>query len=765
VISENGTLTVDPDESALALLTVSATSTANSEKSGSTIAMVTHSPVVIGPQRGGYTETIAQGAQITFMAQSVGYADNVVDWELSGATKAGTSFSDSVRVLTVDVDEPVGTMLTLRAALKESETDALNTDGSRKRGALELRVVPAVSSVSVNEPEGGRNVVKEKTLSLSAKVNGVNSNEVIFTISPQSASMAASMRGVLYVPRSETAATVKVRATSKVDETKYGEIDINILDAPQVTSVTVSPATPSVGQGGTQVFTATVVGVGNVSQQVKWSITGGTGTTAIANKPGNIGAYTQYGATLSVASNQVIASGSITVTATAKDKDGDGVEVTGSTTVTVTAPVATVTSVTVSPAKANMPKGYTGSPFTQTVTGTNGPAQEVTWSLTGSTNGSSIDAASGAITIGAGETNTTLTVKATSTLDTSKYGTATITVRANDWTEFSSVTSSSATTGPYATYTTSYRTFAYADNSSDKWYIFSGDSGNIRSKNLSLWYRTTTSASKLSVIYDIAGGTYNDAPVFIAVGVNGLMAKASGTMITSTSASTAWTQITAANGKFAASETIKTVFYGGGVFIAGSTIGTISRSTDGGANWANPTTNPFSANYTIRSIVFDGNSTFYMVADGNAVGNNVKLARSTDNGDNWTELPSLQAVFGTGSAKVAFGGGKIVVAGSSDSGFKVVVSSDNGVTWTAAVPGCFVPDVFSSSIGTIIYDGARFIIIGGDLVNSYSTDGQNWTRLIFGAASGANLIGNIKYDGANYVGRSQAKIFKISSLF
>jgi hypothetical protein len=67
--------------------------------------------------------------------------------------------------------------------------------------------------------------------------------------------------------------------------------------------------------------------------------------------------------------------------------------------------------------------------FSATVTGTNSPAQTVTWSVTGSANsGTSISASGGLLTIAANETATTLTVTATSTVDNTKKGTAIVTV-------------------------------------------------------------------------------------------------------------------------------------------------------------------------------------------------------------------------------------------------------------------------------------------------------------------------------------------------
>jgi len=87
---------------------------------------------------------------------------------------------------------------------------------------------------------------------------------------------------------------------------------------------------------------------------------------------------------------------------------------------------SSVTSVTVSPSTATVAKGGTSS-FTATVTGTGNPATTVTWSVTGGITGTSISNA-GLLTVAAAETAATLTVKATSTVDTSKSGTATVTV-------------------------------------------------------------------------------------------------------------------------------------------------------------------------------------------------------------------------------------------------------------------------------------------------------------------------------------------------
>ena len=178
-----------------------------------------------------------------------------------------------------------------------------------------------------------------------------------------------------------------------------------------VTSVTVSPATASVAHGGGETFTAEVKGEDNPDQTVTWTVEGAKAGTTISDE-----------GVLTVATNET--ADKLTVRATS------AVDTTksGTATVTVTAATATVTGVTVSPATANVNKNQTRH-FDAAVTGTNNPAKTVIWSVveTNKHSGTTINS-SGLLTVSANETLTTLTVKATSTVDTGKSGTATVTV-------------------------------------------------------------------------------------------------------------------------------------------------------------------------------------------------------------------------------------------------------------------------------------------------------------------------------------------------
>jgi hypothetical protein len=89
---------------------------------------------------------------------------------------------------------------------------------------------------------------------------------------------------------------------------------------------------------------------------------------------------------------------------------------------------ARVTGVTVSPPTANVRSGATQN-FSAVVLGTNNPSQNVIWSVENGTSGTNISSA-GVLTVAANETAASLTVRATSALNTNFSGVATVTVLA-----------------------------------------------------------------------------------------------------------------------------------------------------------------------------------------------------------------------------------------------------------------------------------------------------------------------------------------------
>jgi len=188
--------------------------------------------------------------------------------------------------------------------------------------------------------------------------------------------------------------------------------------APTVTSVNVSPKTPAVVKGQTQQFTATVEGTNNPVQTVTWKIE----TTGI-----NAGTTINSAGLLTVAAAETLTSLTVKATSTvdASKSDTAAVGIYDS-----SGELPTVTGVTVSPKTADVAKGGTKT-FAATVTVTNNAAQTVTWKIetTGINDGTTINSA-GLLTVAAAETKTSLTIKATSTVDNTKSDTATVTVTA-----------------------------------------------------------------------------------------------------------------------------------------------------------------------------------------------------------------------------------------------------------------------------------------------------------------------------------------------
>jgi hypothetical protein len=85
----------------------------------------------------------------------------------------------------------------------------------------------------------------------------------------------------------------------------------------------------------------------------------------------------------------------------------------------------TVSAVTVSPSTAGVAKGGAPKAFTASVTGTGSPAQTVTWSID-EPHASGTVFTGNTLTVAANETAATLTIRATSTADTGKSGTAAV---------------------------------------------------------------------------------------------------------------------------------------------------------------------------------------------------------------------------------------------------------------------------------------------------------------------------------------------------
>ncbi len=175
---------------------------------------------------------------------------------------------------------------------------------------------------------------------------------------------------------------------------------------PSITSVTVTCAAATLQTGQTSQCSATLAGTGSYSSSVTWSATSGTVSSS--------GLYT--------ASSTVPASGSDTVKATSTQ---DTTKL-GTAKIAITAPVQpTITAVTVSCAATNLQPGQT-SQCSATVSGTGSFSSAVTWSaVSGTVSNTGLYTAPSTVPSSGSDT-----VKATSTPDTTKLGSAKITITA-----------------------------------------------------------------------------------------------------------------------------------------------------------------------------------------------------------------------------------------------------------------------------------------------------------------------------------------------
>ena len=205
-----------------------------------------------------------------------------------------------------------------------------------------------------------------------------------------------SNTGVLTTPTSGSSVTVT--ATSVTNSAKSASFTISLSSSAEITGVALTCKDTTITDGSTTTCTPTVTSTGSISTAVTFTTTGGTiSSTGVLTAP-------KTGKSVTV-----------TATSVANPKKSASVVVTLS-------PLPTITGVMVTCQATSL--SVSGStPCASSVTGTGSFTPSVTWS----TSGGSITSA-GVLTAPA--TGTSVTIKATSTEDPSKSGTAVIALTA-----------------------------------------------------------------------------------------------------------------------------------------------------------------------------------------------------------------------------------------------------------------------------------------------------------------------------------------------
>jgi hypothetical protein len=298
-------------------------------------------------------------------------------------------------------------------------------------------------------------------------VNGVNnpSQQVVWKLTgATSKDTRVTPNGLVFVGEDEKSNMLVLTAYSQKTPEVYGEAIIDVVPAetPGVDEVTVdaiiiTPDMVELEQGWQTVFKAVVIGKNNPSQAVTWSLTGNNVQTTYLTDDGvlsiGIGETAQSLQVRATSKQDATKYNIAYVTIAAYDAGGDN----GFTDVPATPlntkyvrertangsavwtpieeeveepipePDPVINSIEVSPNAVTVAPGSVIT-FAAIVNGSEELSKEVTWSISGQRDPNTKITSDGVLTIGADEDAMMIRVTARSIVDTSKYGTATISI-------------------------------------------------------------------------------------------------------------------------------------------------------------------------------------------------------------------------------------------------------------------------------------------------------------------------------------------------
>jgi uncharacterized protein YjdB len=484
---------------------------------------------------------------------------------------------------------------------------------------------------------------------------------------------------------------------------------------PTVTGVTVSPKTATVAKGGSVAFAAVVVGANDPAQTVTWEVSGNhVAETAFADNILAVAAG-ETATTLAVRARSTVDAGKFdTATVTVRDE------------------TATVDSVTVSPKTATVAKGGSVA-FAAVVVGANDPAQTVTWEVSGN-HVAETAFAGNVLAVAAGETATTLTVRARSTVDAGKSDTATVVVE-DAYVAVTGITGvpESGFAGVALDLGGARVTPANATSTNIVWTVISG-TATIADNKL-----TAPAAGTLTLRGAVDGEAW-DFTITIAIMIDGRI--------------TSWAKAGGIPALMPGE--IQTVCYGyddegNGVFVAGSreADGRIAWSVDG-VNWTglNNDQTTFGRNFVHVKYLHDK---FW------AVGGGGHMACSED-GRTWTKVadPGITTnIVDIAWGEVAGRDEGVFVAGG-DRG-TMSYSTDGGATWVKNYQTAYFSATQIANVKAIDWGAGRFLAVGQYARAIYSEDGINWTNIspqmgeIFGSSSHGSGISVVAYSGGQYI--------------
>ncbi|QJD84670.1 Ig-like domain-containing protein [Cohnella herbarum] len=394
-VSSAGKVLVDGD-AAPGPYTITATSTFDNSKFGTSIITVTAAPpainsVTVNPP----TASVEQGGseQFTATVAAVGGAAKTVEWT---SNDGKVTVSETGKVTVAEDTAPGQYTIT-----------ATSTVNGSKYGTATITVTavpPGVNSVTVTP--GSVSMVRGGEKQLEVKVNAVGGADKTVTWSTSDGDVAVDNTGKVTVAPGADLGNYTIKATSVFDSNKVGIATITVVETPAINSVTVNPSAENVAQGNSLQLEATVDAVGDADETVKW--TSSDPDQVAVDSTGNVTVEAE--ATLK----------EYTITATSNFDSSK----TGEAVITVTQ-APEIRSVTVTPSTENVMQG-TSKQLDVAVDAVGDADETVTWTSSDPEQ-VAVDN-TGNITVAADATPKNYTITATSNFDNSKTGEAVITV-------------------------------------------------------------------------------------------------------------------------------------------------------------------------------------------------------------------------------------------------------------------------------------------------------------------------------------------------
>ncbi len=274
--------------------------------------------------------------------------------------------------------------------------------------------VPTIESVKIKSAFNTVAATETTNLAIEVKGSGAFDARVDWSIVPSLGSVTAQSetQAIYTAPLVSSDTNIVIRATSKLDPSKFGETTIQIK-APTITSLTATPSKTTLESEETTSISAKLEGTGAFNTDVLWSVVSGGGS--LSSGTGNPVNYT---------SPKVGVDTDVVLQATAV---GDNSKKQNVSLKVLTAKI--ITGITLEATPRSIPSATGTSNITATVNGTGAILNAVTWEIV-SGGGNLINPTDTNVTYTAPtvSVDTIVTIKATSKANPSQSATITLSV-------------------------------------------------------------------------------------------------------------------------------------------------------------------------------------------------------------------------------------------------------------------------------------------------------------------------------------------------